>query len=76
MYKKSIAITAVLAASILAVVAITTPLAYAQTESETETDQEIKQKNVCSGWAVCTNEAVNTEDTGLATTTGSVLAFP
>jgi hypothetical protein len=25
---------------------------------------------VCSGWAICTNEAVNTEDTGLATTTG------
>ena len=78
MYKKSIAITAVLAASILSVVAITTPFAYASTESETETEteQEIKQKNVCSGWAICTNEAVNTEDTGLATTTGSVLAFP
>ena len=76
MYKKSIAMTAVLAASILAVVAITTPFAYASTESETETEQEIKQKNVCSGWAICTNEAVNTEDTGLATTTGTVLAFP
>ena len=41
--------TAVLAASILAVVAITTPFAYASTESETETEQELKQKNVGSG---------------------------
>ena len=49
MYKKSIAMTAVLAASILAVVAITTPFAYASTESETETEQELKQKNVGSG---------------------------
>jgi hypothetical protein len=44
-------------------------LAFAQIESETETEQEIRQKNVCSGWAICTNEAVNIEDTGLATTT-------
>ena len=48
MYKKSIAMTAVLAASILAVVAITTPIAFAD-ESETETEQELKQKNVGSG---------------------------
>jgi hypothetical protein len=65
MYKKSIAITAVLAVSVLAVVAITTPFVYAQS-SETEKEQEIKQRNVCSGWAVCTNEAENTEDSGLA----------
>ena len=75
MYKKSIAITAVLAASILAVVAISTPMAFAD-ESETETEQEIKQKNVCSGWAIFTNEAVNTEDTGSATTIGPILEFP
>ena len=61
MIKKSIAITAVSAASMLSVVAITTPFAYASTESETETEQEIKQKNVCSGWAICANESVNTE---------------
>ena len=48
MYKKSIAMTAVLAASILSVVAITTPMAFAD-ESETETEQELKQKNVGSG---------------------------
>ena len=43
--------TAVLAASILAVVAITTPFAYASEDvySGTETEQEIKQKNVGSG---------------------------
>ena len=51
MYKKSIAMTAVLAASILAVVAITTPFAYASggDYSGTETEQELKQKNVGSG---------------------------
>ena len=76
MYKKSIAMTAVLAASILAIVAITTPFAYASSESETETEQEIKQKNVCSGWAICTNEAQNAEDSGLATTTGAIIGFP
>jgi hypothetical protein len=48
MYKISIAITAVLAASMLAVVAITTPFANAQS-SETETGQELKQKIVTSG---------------------------
>ena len=47
MYKKSIAITAVLAA-LLSVVAISTPMAFAD-ESETETEQELKQKNVGSG---------------------------
>jgi hypothetical protein len=51
MHKKSIAMTAVLAASILAVVAITTPFAYASggDSSETETEQELKQKIVGSG---------------------------
>jgi cytoskeletal protein RodZ len=30
--------------------------------SEPETEQENRQKNVCSGWAVCVNEAENAED--------------
>ena len=30
--------------------------------SETGTEQENDQKNVCSGWAVCINEAENAED--------------
>jgi hypothetical protein len=30
---------------------------FARDESETDKEQEIKQKNVCSGWTVCTNIA-------------------
>jgi hypothetical protein len=30
--------------------------------SVTSTEQEMEQKNVCSGWAVCVNTAGNTED--------------
>ena len=47
MYKKSIAITAVVAA-LLSVVAISTPMAFAD-ESETETEQEQRQSNLGSG---------------------------
>ena len=69
MYKKSIAMTAVLAASILSVVAITTPMAYAD-ESETETEQELKQKNVGSGESVNDNCGQNLIDsTGTSTPT-------
>jgi hypothetical protein len=70
MYKKSIAMTAVLAASILAVVAISTPFAYASggDSSETETEQELKQKNVGSGESVNDNCAQNLIDSELAAT--------
>jgi cytoskeletal protein RodZ len=34
--------------------------------SETGTEQENEQKNVCSGWAVCVNIASNAQDTGAA----------
>ena len=34
--------------------------------SETGTEQENEQKNVCSGWAVCVNIAANAQDTGAA----------
>jgi hypothetical protein len=37
-------------------------LAYAQSDSDTMKGQEIDQKNVCSGWAQCTNDAENTID--------------
>jgi hypothetical protein len=74
MYKKSIAMTAVLAASILAVVAITTPFAYASTESETETEQEIKQKNVGSGESVNDNCGQNLIDSALAATTCATIS--
>ena len=64
MYKKSIAMTAVLAASILSVVAITTPFADASRgdSSETETEQELKQKNVGSGDSVNENCGQNLID--------------
>jgi hypothetical protein len=64
MYKKSIAMTAVLAASILSVVAISTPFAYASEGdySGTETEQELKQKNVGSGESTNFNCAQNLID--------------
>lgn len=46
---------------VLAVFAMTSyPMAFAQSESEME--QEIDQKNLCSGWAVCTNGAQDNID--------------
>jgi hypothetical protein len=36
----------------------------------TETEQEIGQKNVCSGWAVCTNDAENREDSAIEDANG------
>jgi hypothetical protein len=62
MSKNTIAISFVLALGLVSFAAAMTPFAYAQPlppadESETDTEQEIKQKNVCSGWAVCTNIA-------------------
>ena len=64
MYKKSIAMTAVLAASILSVVAITTTFAYASEGdySGTDTEQELKQKNVGSGESVNDNCGQNLID--------------
>jgi hypothetical protein len=64
MNKNTIAIAFVLAVGVLSFAAVVMPLVYAQSlsptgESGTETEQEIKQKNVCSGWAVCTNIAEN-----------------
>ena len=79
MYKKSIAMTAVLAASILSVVAITTPFAYAYggDSSETETEQEIKQKNVGSGESVNDNCGQNLIDSaGGFTTCATVSVLP
>ena len=72
MYKKSIAMTAVLAASILSVVAITTPMAFAD-ESETETEQELKQSNVGSGKSTNENCGSNSIDTFIdATVCGDI----
>jgi hypothetical protein len=62
MNKNTIAIVSVLAVGVLSFAAVMTPFVYAQPlppadDSETQTEQEIRQKNVCSGWAVCTNIA-------------------
>jgi hypothetical protein len=54
---KKLAIATVLMVAALTGILSTNPIAFAQDESETNTEQEIKQKNVCSGWAVCTNIA-------------------
>jgi hypothetical protein len=66
-----LAMTAVLAASILAVVAITTPFAYASNgdSSETETEQELKQKNVGSGESTNDNCGQNLIDSAAAVLT-------
>ena len=71
MYKKSIAITAVSSSKLLSVVAISTPMAFAD-ESETETEQELKQKNVGSGESVNSNCGQNLIDSLLSTTCAEV----
>jgi hypothetical protein len=42
----------------------TNPIAFAQDESETNTEQEIKQKNVGSGVSTNNNCGVNSIDSG------------
>jgi hypothetical protein len=46
---KTIAVATVLMATALAGILSTNPIAFAQDESETNTEQELKQKNVGSG---------------------------
>jgi hypothetical protein len=50
-------------AGLLGVFNISTTTAY-EDEPATSTEQEIRQKNVCSGIAVCTNTAENLIDSG------------
>jgi hypothetical protein len=59
---KSFVLVAVLAAAALTGIFSTNPMAFAQDESETNTEQEIKQKNVGSGESTNTNCAQNTID--------------
>jgi hypothetical protein len=63
MNQKSFIIAAILAAAALSVIA--TPLVYAQDTSETNTDQNIKQKNVGSGESVNFNCAQNLYKAGV-----------
>ena len=64
MNQYTIAIAAVLAAAMIAGI-FATPLAYAD-ESETSTEQELKQKNVGSGESTNDNCGTNSIDSGLA----------
>jgi hypothetical protein len=64
---KTLAIATVLMAAALAGILSTNPIAFAH-ESETNTEQEIKQKNVGSGESTNNNCALNSIDTTLAAT--------
>ena len=55
-------------AAALAGILSANPIAYAQDESETNTEQEIKQKNVGSGNSINNDCALNSIDTALAAT--------
>ena len=60
MNQKTIAIAAVLAAAMLTAI-FATPMAYAD-DSETSTEQELKQKNVGSGASTNSNCGTNSID--------------
>jgi hypothetical protein len=51
-------------------------LAYAQADSDTMKEKEIDQKNVCSGWAQCTNNAEDTIDSSDEVDTQALIAIP
>ena len=75
MNQKTIAIAAVLAAAMLTGI-FATPMAYAD-ESETETEQELKQSNVGSGKSTNENCGSNSIDTFIdATVCGEVEIGP
>jgi hypothetical protein len=67
-----LAIATVLMAAALTGVSSTNPIASAQDESATNTEQEIKQKNVGSGESTNNNCALNSIDT----TTAATVACP
>ena len=69
---KTLAIATVLTAAALTGILTTNPIAFAQDESETNTEQEIKQKNVGSGESTNNNCALNSIDT----TTAATVACP
>lgn len=51
-------------------------LANAQSDSATMKEQKIDQKNVCSGWAQCTNNAEDTIDSSDEVGTQALIAIP
>jgi hypothetical protein len=64
---KTLTIATVLMAAALTGILLTSPIAFAQDESETNTEQEIKQKNVGSGNSINNNCALNSIDSAAAT---------
>ena len=58
---------------------ILTPIAsYEQEagESETSTEQDLGQENVCSGWTICVNEGTNSEKASISEEAQTLLATP
>ena len=64
---KELIVASVLMAAALTGILSTSPIAFAQDESETNTEQEIKQKNVGSGDSTNNNCALNSIDSAAAT---------
>jgi hypothetical protein len=64
---KTLVITTVLMAAALTGLLSTNPIAFAQDESETNTEQSIAQKNVGSGESTNNNCALNSIDSAAAT---------
>jgi hypothetical protein len=62
---KTLVIASVLMAAALTGI-LSSPIAFAQDESETNTEQEIKQKNVGSGESTNNNCALNSIDSAAA----------
>ena len=65
---KTLVIATILTAAALTGMLSTNPVAFAQDESETNTEQEIAQKNVGSGESTNNNCALNSFDTTTAAT--------
>jgi hypothetical protein len=74
--KKTLAIATVLMAAALTGILSTSPIAFAQDKSETNTEQEIKQKNVGSGDSINNNCALNSIDTSTAATVACTVGGP
>jgi hypothetical protein len=73
---KTITIASVLMAAALTGILSTSPIAFAQDESETNTEQEIKQKNVGSGESTNNNCALNSIDATGTGQGGATVACP
>ena len=73
---KILAIATVLMAAALTGILSTSPIAFAQDESETNTEQEIKQKNVGSGESTNNNCALNSIDSAAATVACPIGGLP